>query len=121
MMQTGERCDFSRNIGQSLKAKRAKNILFDSQRPYFPRKILWFSQCVAEAKESFEKLVKYVPLGHQKALWGRFSPPKHCKIRVFRERKRRKTLEQKGEEQKRQQHRKKEASRETQPLAVGRW
>ena len=71
-MQIGQRCDFRRNIDQILKVKRAKKIFFDPQRPYFPRKIQWFSRFFAEAKERFEKLVKYVPLGHQKALWGRF-------------------------------------------------
>ena len=29
--------------------------------------------------------VKYVPLGRQRAVWGRFLPPKHNKISFFRE------------------------------------
>jgi len=36
-----------------------------------------------EGKQRFEKSVKYVPLGYQKSLWGRFSPPKQRRIWIF--------------------------------------
>ena len=45
----------------------------------------------AKAMQRLEKLVKYVPFGHQKAPFGRFSLPNHRKIRGFRGAKGRKT------------------------------
>ena len=54
----------------------AEHIFFDPLRSYFHHKIQWFSQFFAEVEDRFGKLVKYVPLGHQRALWGRFSSPK---------------------------------------------
>ena len=46
----------------------------------------------AKAMQRLEKLVKYVPFGHQKAPFGRFSLPKHNKIRGYRDAEGRKTL-----------------------------
>ena len=54
--------------------REAEHIFFDPLRSYFHRKIQWFSQFFAEVEDRFGKLVKYVPLGHQRALWGRFFP-----------------------------------------------
>ena len=56
--------------------REAEHCFFDLQRSYFHRKIQWFSYLISEVEDRFVKPVKYVPLGHQRALWGRFPPPK---------------------------------------------
>ena len=56
--------------------REAEHCFFDLQRSYFQRKIQWFSYFISEVEDRFVKPVKYVPLGHQRALWGRFPHPK---------------------------------------------
>ena len=56
--------------------REAEHCFFDLQRSYFQRKIQWFSYFISEVEDRFVKPVKYGPLGHQRALWGRFPPPK---------------------------------------------
>ena len=67
--------------------REAEHCFFELQRSYFQRKIQWFSYFISEVEDRFVKPVKYVPLGHQRALWGSgagFRIPKHRKNHIFR-------------------------------------
>ena len=67
--KTDKEFDFWESRAEARKA--CKKHSFRAQR-----RIRGSSRFSAEGKERFEKPVKYVPLGHQKIFWGRFSPPK---------------------------------------------
>ncbi len=65
--QAGQRCDFRRHIRIKFQVKKSKERRFLINKH---RKIRWFSLIFGKAKQWLEKLVKYVPCGHQKAPLG---------------------------------------------------